>query len=77
MAWVNEDTVGCVDLHNLAEIHDCDSIGDMAYDRKIVGDEEGSDVKLVSDICQQIEDLSLNRDIKRGDRFIADDQRRG
>jgi hypothetical protein len=50
-------------LHHLSHIHDCNSITDMFDDAKVMGDEEVGETQLVSKIHQEVEDLSLDRDI--------------
>ena len=46
----------------------------MLDDRQIVSDEEIGDAEFLLQVLQQIDDLGLNRDVERRDRFVADDQ---
>jgi hypothetical protein len=39
-----------------------------------VGDEQVSQVQLVLQVFQQIDDLGLDRDVQRGDGFVGHDQ---
>src|SRR5215831_169051 len=63
-------------LDDAAEIHDGDAPADMFDDRQIMGDEEISESKLLLQVFQQIDDLGLDRDVKRRDWLVADDQLR-
>ena len=62
------------DLHDLAQVHDGDALADVPDDREIVGDEQVRHAHLGLQVLKQVDDLSLDRDVKRGDRLIADDE---
>src|SRR5262249_8495289 len=47
---------------------------DVLDDREIVRDEEIGEPELRLEILQQVHDLSLDRDVERGDRLVGDDQ---
>src|SRR5439155_6330732 len=63
------------DLDDLAEVHDGHAVGDVAHDRKVVGDEQVRETKLRLEIFQQVDDLRLDRDVEGRDRLVADDER--
>jgi hypothetical protein len=51
-------------LHYLSHIHDGDSITDVLDNSKIVRDEKVGEAKLISQVHEEIQNLSLNRHIK-------------
>ena len=51
-------------LCDLSHIHDSDSVTNMFYDSKIMGDEKISKTQLVPQVHQEVQDLSLNGDIE-------------
>ena len=61
-------------LHQLAQVHHRDAIADVADDGEVVGDEEVGEAELLLQVFQQVDDLRLNRDVKRGDRLVGDDE---
>ena len=67
---------GRPDFDYLAEIHDRDPIRQIAYDPKIVGDEKIGHVLARLQVCQKVQDGGLDRDVERGGRLVAEDQRR-
>ena len=46
----------------------------MLHHTEIVADEEIGQAEITSEFQEQIDDLRLNRDVERRDRFIADDK---
>ena len=58
-------------LYDSAEVHHGDLIGEMFDDGKIVRDEQIRDVAFLLQIVEQIQNLGLNRNIQRGNRFIG------
>src|SRR3954452_10854076 len=55
------------DLDDGAEVHDRDSVRDVAYDGEVMRDEEVRQVEVSLQRLEQVEDLRLNRDIERRD----------
>ncbi len=51
-------------------------VGELAYDRQVVADQDVAEVSLVADVGEQVEDLGLDRHVQRGDRFVKDQDRR-
>lgn len=64
------------DLTELPEKHDRDPVRNMTYDRKIMRNKKIGQLPFLLKIRQKIQDLRLNAYIKRGYRFIADDEPR-
>ena len=46
----------------------------MADDAQVVGDEQVGQPELALEPLEQVDDLGLDRDIERADRFVGDDQ---
>src|SRR6266516_1832189 len=57
-------------------VHDDRGVGDLAYDRQVMGDQDVRDSGLVADIGEDVEDLRLYRHVERGDRLVEDDDLR-
>ena len=64
------------DLHHVAKVHNGDAIGDVLNDGKVVSDEQVRGSVLILKVLEKVEDLGLNRDVKRGDGLVANDQLR-
>lgn len=71
---MGKNVVGLAVLHQIAQVHNADSVGDMLDDGQIVRDEKIRQVALFLQGFQQVDDLRLNGDVQRGDRLIADDE---
>ena len=52
------------ELHDVTEIHHGDAVGDVAYYGEVVRDEDVGDSELVLDVLEQVDDLSLDRDVE-------------
>ena len=57
---------------NRAMPHDRDPIAHLTYDWQIMADEQHGQAELLLQILEQVKDRSLNRDIKRRGRLVAD-----
>src|SRR5260221_9899694 len=57
-----------------AGIHDDDALRHLGDDAKIVGDEDDRGADLALELAHQIEDLGLDRYIKRGRRLVGDEE---
>ncbi len=64
------------DLHDPAEVHHSDPVGDVAHDGQVVRDEDVGQPELVLQVLEQVDDLGLDRHVERRDRLVADDQLR-
>ena len=58
------------------EIHNRNPVGNVAHDTEVVADEEVSEAELGPQVHEQVQDLRLDRDIERGDHFVADQELR-
>ena len=63
-------------FHNSPEIHHRNAIAEPPHNRQIVGDKQNRQPHLFPQVHQQIDDLSLNRDVQRRDALIGHDQPR-
>ena len=63
-------------LDDLAQVHDRDPVRDVPHDGQVVGDEEVGEVEAFLEGAEQVDDLSLNRDVESGDGLVADDEGR-
>ena len=68
--------LGRADLHQLAEVHHGDDVGDVAHDGQVVGDEQVRQVELVLQVLQQVDDAGLDRHVERRHRLVEHDERR-
>src|SRR5215203_1841489 len=64
------------DLHDLAEIHHGHPVRDVLDYGEVVGYEDVGEVELLLEVLQQVDDLSLDRDVQCRDGLVADDQAR-
>src|SRR5699024_5245938 len=80
---IAEDLIGHAVLYLFAAAQHADGIGDLAYHRKIVRDEDIGQAQILLQLIQQADDLGLHRDIQSGDSLIQnhefrfDDKRPG
>ena len=56
-------------------MHHRHAIADLANDAQVVGDENVSELELLLQLREQIENPGLYRDVECGDGFIRNDQR--
>ncbi len=61
-------------FHNLAQIHYCDLVAQVANDTQIMSNEQISQVEFLPQVFKQINDLGLNRNIESRYRFVTDDE---
>ena len=61
-------------LDDAPQIHDDHAVGEVLDHAEIVADEQIREVEVGSELHEEIQHLRLNRDIERGDRFVADQQ---
>jgi hypothetical protein len=60
-------------LHDLAEVHHGDAVGDVADHREVVRDDHVRQAELVLEVVHQVDDLRLDGHVERGDRLVGDD----
>ena len=59
-------------LDNLAPFHDADTVGDLAHDPEVMGDEQHGHAEPGLNVLQELEDLRLHGDVERGGRLVGD-----
>src|SRR5215204_1960600 len=64
------------ELHDLAEVHNGDAVGDVLYHGEVVGDKDVGQVELFLQVLQEVDDLGLDRDVESRDGLVADYQAR-
>ena len=69
-----EQFFGRPKLDDSPQIHDRHAIGQVLDDTQIMADEQIGKSKLLAQLHEQVEDLSLDRDIERRHRFVAHDE---
>ena len=62
MHRILEDLLCIHHLHNVAQIHDCNNISYMLYNRNVMGDEDISQPQLFLEPFEQVDDLGLDAD---------------
>lgn len=61
-------------LHHFSQIHDADSVADMADNTQIMRNKQIGQVEFILQFFHQIDDLGLNGDIECGNGFIRNNQ---
>ena len=61
-------------LHDLALVHDDDTVGEIGDDTHVVGDQDDRGTELVAAPAQQVENLRLHRHVERRGGLVGDDQ---
>ena len=72
--WICKNVFGASQLDQPAEVHDADLIAQVPNHGEVMRDEEVSQPELALEVAKEVDDLGLDRDVERGQRFIADDQ---
>ncbi len=72
MLRVGEDARRRTGLDDLAVLHHADPVGKLAHDPEIMGDEQQAHPLPGLQIREQIEDLRLDRHVKRRGRLVGD-----
>ncbi len=83
MAWISPAVYGCrgapvdvlagAQLHQPAQVHHADPVGQVLQQRQVVRDDHVGELVAVLERAHQVEYLRLDRDVKRGDRLVGDD----
>ena len=76
MARTGEQVFGRRHFGNAAQIHHRDPVGDVLDDGQVVADEDLSQAEALSQVDHQIQNLRLNENVERGNRFVGDVQAR-
>ena len=66
--------VAVAHLNQTAEIHSADSLGDVLYRAKVMSDKEVRDISLSLNLFEKVDDLRLDGNVERRNRFVADDE---
>ena len=61
-------------LDDLALLHHADSVGELAHDAEVVGDEEHCHAEPRLQLLEKLEDLRLHGDVERGGRLVGDQE---
>ena len=69
-----KDALRGVQLDNPAEVHDGNAIADVLDDAQIVGDKHVGEFQLALQLLEQVDDLSLHRDIEGRSGLVEDDE---
>ena len=64
MRGLIEHRVRLAGLEELPGVQDCDAVCDLGRDAQVVGDQEEGTAEIVTQRCQQFQDLLLHRDIE-------------
>ena len=73
MAWLIEHLGSLAQLDDLPQIHHRYPVCHMTHDGHVVGNQDVGQVAGALQLCEQVEDLRLNRDIQRRCGFVEDD----
>ena len=71
-----EDCGSRTSLDDLPGIHHGDVVAELGRQREVVGHEEYGEVLGLAQLTQEIDDLRLDRHVKRRRRFVGDEQTR-
>jgi hypothetical protein len=64
MPGISQQLVGWALLHDSTQIHDGNPVSDLSYNRQVVRDEQIREAALPLQIREQIEHLSLDRNVE-------------
>ena len=76
MLRIRVDSLRSVELHDTSQIHDHDPVADVFDDAEVMRDENISQVKLLLQAAEEVDDLCLDRNVQSGYRLVADDDLR-
>ena len=65
---------GSPHFYNSAKVHDCDAVTHVADHRKIMGDQKERKGEFSLQFLEKVDNLSLDGEVQRGNRFIGDNQ---
>ena len=68
------DAFRWAELDDFAVVHHGHHVGHEFHDAQVVADEDVGEAAFVLQFFEQVQDLGLDADIERRDRFIADDE---
>ena len=71
MKRCSKDFLSSSDLDEATTVKYCDPIGDLCGDAQIVGNQDEGAADTVTQVADQLENLSLDRDVKRRRGFVS------
>ena len=71
-----DDLLGRADLHDLAEVHDGDPVGEHPGERQVVGDEQVGQAALLAQVEHQAQELGPDRHVEHRHGLVGDDELR-
>ena len=71
-----EDRIDRSFFDDLAVFHDDDVVAELTRERQVVGDQYERHGVLVTQACQQRQDVALRRDVQGRRRFVSDEDAR-
>jgi hypothetical protein len=77
MRRVSVNRTSVAELDNATAVDHRDPVGYVPDDGDVMRDEQVGNVEILLQVTEQVEHLSLDRDVQGAHRFVADDQTRG
>ncbi|MMZ66971.1 hypothetical protein D1872_295100 [compost metagenome] len=74
MLRIAENFIGCTCFDNLAFFHDHDTVTHTCYDAKVMRNQHDGSAELLLHVFHNIQNLSLDRYVKRCSWFVRDQQ---
>ena len=74
VAGATQHLFGGAELHQIPAIHDSHLVGDVGDHAHVVGHQHAAHLTLLAEVADELEDLILNRNVKRRGRLIGDDE---
>ena len=69
-----EQLIAVGELNHVAKVHDGNAVAEVFDRGKVVGDEDHREAHFLFQIIEQVDDLSSDRDIKSGNRLVANQE---
>ena len=76
MQGTQQDFFGGAGLDDPAEVHDRHAVGHGPGQTQVVGHDQDADLHLVSELQEEVQDLSSHRGVETGHGLVSDDQLR-
>ena len=76
MGWIGEEGLRRAEFHEPTGVHHGEAIGEACHHAQVVGDQQHGHAELGAQASQELEDLRLDRDVKRRGGFVGDQQAR-
>jgi hypothetical protein len=74
MAGVSKEFAHGSPFYDTAGVHHDDRITALGNDAEVVGDEDGRSIHFLTEFLEEVQDLSLDRDIESGGGFVSNDE---